>query len=134
MQIIVFRLEKDYYAISTEFVEEIIRDITVTKVPNSDEWIEGLINLRGNVVTLVNLAKLLERDIKLCYNDVIIINNDEEKLGIMVENVEEVINISEEDIQNINENENHGIVGIIESSDKIVNIINIESLLVKNEG
>lgn len=134
MQIIVFRLEKDYYAISTEFVEEIIRDITVTKVPNSDNWIEGLINLRGNVVTLVNLAKLLERDIKLCYNDVIIINNDEEKLGIMVENVEEVINISEKDIQNINENENHGIVGIIESSDKIVNIINIESLLVKNEG
>lgn len=134
MQIIVFRLEKDYYAISTEIVEEIIRDITIAKVPNSDNWIEGLINLRGNVVTLVNLAKLLERDVKLCYNDVIIINNDEEKLGVMVENVEEVINISEKDIQNINENENYGIVGIIESSDKIVNIINIESLLVKNEG
>ena len=62
MQIIVFTLNDKYYAIDTEQVEEISKNIPSTIVPNAPYWIEGLINLRGNVVSLVNLCKILRRE------------------------------------------------------------------------
>ena len=55
MQIILFTLNDRHYAISTDMVEEISKQIPSTNVPNSPEWVEGIINLRGNVVTLLNL-------------------------------------------------------------------------------
>lgn len=133
MQIIIFTLDKEYYAISTEYVEEIIRDITTTKVPNTNDYIEGLINLRGNVVTLINLSKLLKKTNNLCYNDVIIINNEIEKMGIMVNDVREVIDIDEKSIQKVSKKPVDGVIGIIENKDSIVNILDMNLLLI-NEG
>ncbi|HEY4543029.1 MAG TPA: chemotaxis protein CheW [Tissierellaceae bacterium] len=133
MQIIIFTLDKEYYAISTEYVEEIIRDITTTKVPNTYDYIEGLINLRGNVVTLINLSKLLGKDNNLSYNDVIIINNEIEKMGIMVNDVREVIDIDEKSIQKVSKKPVDGVIGIIENKDSIVNILDMNLLLI-NEG
>lgn len=133
MQIIIFTLDKEYYAISTNYVDEIIRDVTVTQVPNTQDWIEGLINLRGNVVTLINLSKFLKINSELCYNDVIIINNEIEKIGIMVNNVEEVTDIDEKDIQQLTKQSRDGVIGIIENKDNIVNILDV-NLLLENEG
>ena len=62
MQVIVFTLGENKYAISTDKVEEITKNDQSTEVPNSLDWVEGLINLRGNVVTLLNLSKLLQQD------------------------------------------------------------------------
>lgn len=133
MQIIVFTLNDKYYAINTEYVEEITKTISLTNVPNSEDWTEGLINLRGNVVTLVNMNKLLLQDVDSCYNNIIIVNVEEEKIGILVKEVMEVVNIEEEKIENFNK-ENNGIMGIYRISDRLINILDIHSLLYKNEG
>ena len=134
MQIIVFTLKDKYYAMSTDKVEEISKKIPSTKVPNSPTWVEGLINLRGYVVTLVNLSKLLHQDDGVCYNNIIIIHNNEEKIGLMVRNVKEVMNIKTEDIQRIEDKGSDGIIGIVRMKGNIINIIDIEKLLSKNEG
>lgn len=128
MQIIVFTLGDKYYALNTEIVEEITETIDSTNIPNTPDWIEGLINLRGSVVTLVNLFKLLDRDGDLWYNNIIIIRQDEDHMGLMVSDVVKVTNISEEDLQE-STNIDNGITGIILLDDRIVNLIDIKKLL-----
>lgn len=134
MQIIVFTLMDKYYGINTGNVEEISRKINSYKVPNAPYWVEGLINLRGNVITLVNLCKLLNLEEDLCYDYFIIVDKKQEKIALMIRDVVEVVNIQEEDIQKIREKTLDGILGIVKIKEKIVNIIDIEMLLSKNEG
>lgn len=134
MQIIIFTLCEEYYAINTENVDEISENIKITRVPNAPDWIEGLINLRGNVVTLINSYKLLEHKGNMEYNDIIIVHNeDEEKIGIMVKDIIEVANIDETEIQKVKEIMDDGIMGIIKRNGNIVNIIDINELISKNE-
>lgn len=133
MQIIIFTLNDKYYGIDTSEVEEITKTISLTKVPNSEDWTEGLINLRGNVVTLVNMNKLLLQEEDSCYNNIIIIGNEEERIGILVKEVMEVVNIEEKDIEDFNR-ENSGILGIYRIDSRVINILDIDSLLYKNEG
>lgn len=134
MQIIVFTLSDKYYAISTDKVEEICKDLAFTLVPNSPDWVEGLINLRGNVVTLVNLSKLLYQEEDMCCNNIIIIHNDEEKVGLMVKDVMEVMDIQPDEFQKISKEELDGILGIVRRDGRIINIVDIDKLLFKNEG
>ncbi|MPW24762.1 chemotaxis protein CheW [Alkalibaculum sp. M08DMB] len=129
MQIIIFTLSDKYYAIRTDKVEEISKKITSTMVPNSPDWVEGLINLRGNVVTLVNLCKLLHQSDDGCYNNIIIIHNEEDKVGLMVKDVNEVIDIDEKEIQKVSGEVFDGILGIVHMEEGIVNIIDIDVLL-----
>ena len=133
MQIVVFTLNDKYYAFSTDKVEEISKDINCTKVPKAPKSIEGVINLRGNVVTLVNLSNLLHQNEDKCYND-IIIHNDEQKIGFMVKNVVEVIDIEMEEIQKLTDDSLDAALGIVHTEDGIINIIDIDNLLLKNEG
>ena len=134
MQIIVFTLSDKYYAIGTDKVEEICKDLAFTLVPNSPDWVEGLINLRGNVVTLVNLSKLLHQEEDMCYNNIIIIHNEEEKVGLMVKDVMEVMDIQSDEFQKISKEEQGGILGIVRRDGRIINIVDIDKLLFKNEG
>ncbi len=133
MQIIVFTLNNKYYAINTEQIEEITKTTNFTKVPNATDWTEGLINLRGNVVTLVNLSKLLLQEEDSCYNNIIIVNVEDERIGILVKDVIEVVNIEDEEIETFNTRD-LGIDGIYRIDNRIINIVNIHSLLYKNEG
>lgn len=134
MQIIVFSLNEKYYAITTDKVEEISKQIPSTNVPNSPDWVEGLINLRGNVVTLLNLSKLLQQTDSVCYNNIIIINNENEKIGLMVKDVIQVMDIEDDEIQKLNSSESDGILGILKTSNMVINIIDLDILLSKNEG
>ena len=134
MQIIVFTLGEKRYAIPTDKVEEIIRNTDSTKVPNSPNWVEGLINLRGNVVTLLNLNKLLYQEDDTEHNNIIIINDEETQTGLLIEDVVQVMDIEKKDIQSISEESKDGFLGVLQTDDAIVNIIDIEILLNKNEG
>lgn len=134
MQIIVFTLDEKYYAISTDRVEEISVNLAFTVVPNAPDWVEGLINLRGNVVTLVNLSKLLHQEQEICYNNIIIIHNEEEKVGLMVKQVIEVMDIQQEEFQKVVKEDLDGILGIVRRNERIINIVDIDKLLFKNEG
>lgn len=134
MQIIVFTLEEKFYAIRTDRVEEISKTMDFTIVPNAPDWVQGLINLRGNVVTMVNLSKLLLLQEDMCYNNIIIIHNNEEKIGLMVKNVVGVMDIEADELQRLTNKGSNSISGIVRRDEKIINIVDIDNLLFKNEG
>lgn len=134
MQIIVFKLSDKYYALNTDMVEEISKTIPSTKVSNAPQWIDGLINLRGSVVTLLDLGIILEIEDSLCYNNIIICNYEEEKIGLLVEEIIGVREIELDMIRKITNNMKKGILGILQTKDYIVNIIDVNALLTRNEG
>lgn len=129
MQIVVFTLEDKEYAINSTTVEEIIKKMDSTVVPKSPAWIEGLINLRGNVVPLVNLSKLLHRDDNQCYTNIVIIKTQEGKIGILVNDIKEVRKINDEDIEKGSIESGNGIVGIIQLDGRLVNYIDLDLLI-----
>ncbi|TJX66289.1 purine-binding chemotaxis protein CheW [Soehngenia saccharolytica] len=134
MQVIVFSLNEKLFAIPTNKVSEITKSMPLIKVPNAPDWVEGLINLRGNVVTLINLSKILFIEDKLCYNSIIILNYEDDLLGLLVDEVEQVLNIKEEQIQILKKEDNQNIMGIVDINNKIIDVIDIEKLVEQIEN
>ena len=128
-QIIVFTLGEKYYAVNSDQVEEISKMIDSTVVPNAPRHIEGLINLRGNVISLVNLSKLLHLTEEGCYNNIVILDRQDEKVGILVTEVKEVLKIREDEIEKVSTETKSGVVGIIQLSENLVNYIDLDRII-----
>jgi purine-binding chemotaxis protein CheW len=70
----------------------------------------------------------------MCYNNIIILKDDDEKVGLLIGNVDQVMDLEDSEIQKITDEEKTEFSGIIHMDDTIVNMIDIEILLSKNEG
>ena len=128
---IIFTLNEKYYAFSSENVEEITNKMPWTPVPQSPAWVQGLVNLRGNVITLINFYKLLsptDETEELWYNNIIIVKNDEEKIAFMVDDVAWVLDIEPSAIQQLDDKTDELVSSVIHVKDQIVSVINMEKL------
>ena len=95
-QVVVFDLSGETYALDILHVHEIIRIQPVTPVPGAPEYIEGLINLRGRVVPVVDLRKrfgLRTREIG-DRSRIIVVQVSDDIVGVVVDAVSEVITVS----------------------------------------
>ena len=137
MQILTFRLKDYYFAVLTENIVEITKTHDFKKIPKSPEWIEGLINLRGEIITLVNMYSLLKVDdftIEDCYNNTIIIKLENNSIALMVDEVIGVTDIEEEDLQSVAEQDNAHVKSLVTIDNQIVNILELKSLFEETEG
>lgn len=99
LQFVTFRLGKEEYAVDILKVQEINRIVDITPVPNSPQYIEGVINLRGKVIPVINLRKRFGLDSKGLDNHARIIVIDVGiVIGIIVDSVSEVLRISSDTI------------------------------------
>ncbi len=100
-----FRLADEEYGVSILKIKEIIGVMPITTVPQTPEFVKGVINLRGKVIPVITLRKKFgmeeaEYTDKTCIVVVeIIINSEKEQIGIVVDTVSEVLNIKEEDVE-----------------------------------
>lgn len=101
IQVVAFSLAKEEYAIDILTVQEIIRTTAITRVPKAPSYIEGVINLRGNVVPVVNLRQRigLKYEKQTEASRVIILIINDMKIGITVDSVTEVIRIKEDNVE-----------------------------------
>lgn len=137
MQIIVFRLNNLFFGISTEYIEEITTTMSATIVPKSQPWIQGLVNLRGSVLTLVNMHFLLELDDfnpERCYNNTIVAQLSKNNIALMVDEVIGVTNINRQDLQSVSDDENSYVSALVTVYDRVVNILELSNLFEENEG
>lgn len=101
IQLVSFILGSEEFAIDISKVQEINRMMKITKVPNSPEFIEGVVNLRGKIVPVVNLRDRLglpkkEDDSK---TKIIVTDINNSLIGFIVDEVNEVIRISKDIIE-----------------------------------
>ena len=95
LQLVTFHLENEEYGINILDVQEIIRPSEITAVPNSPDYIEGVINLRGRVIPIINLRKKFslvaeggEKDEKI-----IVVDVKGRIVGLLVDRVNEVLRV-----------------------------------------
>lgn len=130
MQIVVFKLGDEHFAVETEIVQSINDMMGITRVPKAPEYIKGLINLRGSIKSLVDINLLLNVESSEIQKNIIILKVDDEELGITVDEVEEVLEIDENSIHKLdNEKTNPYVKGILNYDNRLLTIIDIDKLL-----
>ena len=100
-QLVSFHLDNEEYGVEVLKVREIIRMITITHMPNTPPYVEGIINLRGKVIPIISMRKrfgLMEIEAN-SQTRIIIMDVGGELLGFTVDAVSEVIRIAASEIQ-----------------------------------
>lgn len=100
-QLVVFELAKETYGVDISRVQEIIRFQEITKVPKVPDFIEGVINLRGNVIPVIDLRKRFdfEEIEKTNATRIIVVEVDQYTVGMVVDAVSEVVRVNENSIE-----------------------------------
>lgn len=138
-QFVIFRLGEERYAVDILNVGGISEFRDVTKVPNAPYFIDGIINLRGDIIPIVNLKKRFNIPEKEADSDTrIIINNIKGKdIGFVVDEASQVIKIDDADIEEapdiIKGAERQYISGVGKVADHIVILLNLEKILTEDE-
>ncbi len=133
-----FSLGSEYYGIDIMYVTEIVGIQPITVVPELPEFIKGIINLRGKIIPVMDARLKFKKEPKE-YNDrtcIIVIDVLELSIGIIVDAVSEVLNISDDNIvppPNINSTGRKYIKSVGKSNDQVTLILDCEKLLNENE-
>ncbi len=106
---LIFRSSGILYAMSTDFVNEIFTSVDITQVPMVPEYIAGVINLRGAVVPIIDFRLLLGR-IPEGESNAIILNIEDIIIGILVDSVDQMVDISKAAILPVPSQNEHKLV------------------------
>ncbi len=104
-QYLTFKLGEEIFAIDVAKVREVLEFTTITKVPRTPEFMSGVINLRGNVVPVVDLRLCFEmskteKTVNTCIIVVeVLLEGESAVIGALADSVEEVIDLEPEQIQ-----------------------------------
>ncbi len=101
LQQVIFKLDNEEYGLEIMKVNGIEKYQEVVKVPNAPVYIEGMINLRGDVLPIYSLRKKFALEDKEFDEEtkVIVVFSDDMKIGFVVDSVVEILNIEEESIE-----------------------------------
>ncbi|MDA3908638.1 MAG: chemotaxis protein CheW [Sulfurimonas sp.] len=99
-EVIIFKLAGKEYAFDVEYVAEIIDIVDATKVVYSDENIEGVINIRGRIVTIMSLFKKLGIPTKINKDSKIVVCDiNEERIGFVVDSISDIIDVKTDELR-----------------------------------
>lgn len=95
LQLVIFQLGGEEFGVEIMQVQEIIRMPDITRIPQSPEFVEGVINLRGKIIVVINLDTRFGLDLKeLDENSrIIIVEVGETVVGMIVDSVSEVLRL-----------------------------------------
>ncbi len=134
-QYVVFNIEEEEYGIEIKKVTGIEKDFSVTRVPKVPEYINGVINLRGNILPIIDLRKRFHLPEKEIDHEtrIIVVRQGEAQAGIVVDSVSEVVKLQADKIENLSSidlsGENQFLSGVGNYENKLINIIDLENLL-----
>ena len=104
-QMVTFHLGEELYGVNIMDVKEIVRLQNVRVIPNAPYYVEGIINLRSEIITIIDLHKRFKiqsvnrsEDIEM-EGGFIILNIDGSKIGIIIDKVERVVTVKGEDVK-----------------------------------
>jgi purine-binding chemotaxis protein CheW len=116
-------------------VQEINKLIEMTRVPQAPEYVLGILNLRGEIVTIIDLGKKLGLKSTELSNKTrnIIVNSNEEHIGLMVEQISDVFQAEWEKVEappaNIGGVQGKYFTGVFKTKDRLIGILDVEKVL-----
>ncbi len=139
IQLVGFRLDNEDYAIAITKIQEIILIKPITRIPQVPDFIEGLINLRGSVIPIVNLRKrfgLPPRDLD-DETRIIVVNVHDKTVGCIVDAVTQVMRINRDQVQppplGVLAVNHQYLAGLAKLDDRLMIILEIEKLFEAEE-
>ena len=137
MKFVTFFLEGEEYALPISQVQEIMRVGEITRVPNSPEYVKGVMNLRGKIIPVIELKKRLSLGEALIDKNsrIVVVENGLKVLGLMVDQVAQVMNITAEQIDKAPEEvvqvqENY-IKGVGKMDERMIILLDLEQIIGK---
>ena len=131
----VFIINNQKYALSSKYIIEIIEMLPITKVPFIPKYMKGIINLRSTIIPVMDARMRFDIE-PIEYNErtcIIIIEKNKEKIGLIVDAVNEVITILPNQIMKMNSNkedyQQNFIIGDSEINDDVQMILECDSLV-----
>lgn len=138
-QWVTFMLAGEKYGINVMQVREVLRDIEIAPVPGAPGFVLGIINLRGNVVTVVDTRSRfgLPSSEANAESRIIIIENNDQILGLLVDNIAEVADILQSQIEltpNVgNDDSSKYIQGVHSKDGELLILVSVDKVLNDDE-
>ncbi len=141
MQLVGFSIGKELFGVDILMVQEIIREAPITAVPNSPDFVEGIINLRGNIIPVIELRKRLgffTPEVAAKDSWILILDIKGRITGFNVDSVTEVLKIQESAIEPPPEIvvaglESQYIRGVCEIDEKLLILLEFNRILLVDE-
>lgn len=134
-EFVTFRLNQEFYGINIQNVENIEKVLPITRIPYTLNYIKGVVNLRGIIVPVVDLRArfgLVKKD-HTDESRIIIVNLEDNKIGMLVDSSSEVLQISEDDIDaapNVKKEVNNEFIkNIGKKNGRIIMLIDLHKVL-----
>jgi purine-binding chemotaxis protein CheW len=136
-----FSVGKEEFCVDILKVQEIIRMMEITKIPNAPDFVEGVINLRGKVIPIIdfgkrcNLYAMGEGDEN--HRRIVVVSIGERTVGLVVDKVSQVIKLEAEQISStpgVAKGYNSDFIsGVGKSGDKLLILLDLEKLFTRGE-
>jgi len=142
VQLVTFMLGAEEYGIPISRIQEIDRLARITKVPKAAHFIEGITNLRGEVIPVLDTRKRFELEVKESDDRtrIIIVDLGGVKTGLVVDSVREVLNLASKDISPPPEAIASGVdqqfisgIGKVDSGKRMIVLLDVEKILSREE-
>lgn len=131
-----FSLDENIYCINFEYIKEFLKDYSITKVPCNFDYIAGIIALRGEFVSVVDTKRFLgisENGSNIDYNDaknnIIVVETSDFKLGFLVDEIFEIINIAEDSVTKKSHSTPKYVQGEVIMDEKLYTIFDMKHIL-----
>lgn len=140
IQLVSFNLDNEEYGVDVLKVREIIRMPSITRVPNTPHYVEGVINLRGKVIPIINMRRRFGL-IEVEYDKqtrIMVMDVEGELMGFIVDAVSEVIRISSSEIQPSPAVVTSGIdqeciAGVINQAERLLVLLDLQKMFSQDE-
>lgn len=142
-QIVVFSLGKEHFGVDIAGVREIVRFGGCRSLPSAPPFVRGIINLRGELVTLVDLATrfaMVPTEMTDDQRKVIIVQQGSRQIGIVVDGVSEILRVDDDEIRPVEELafmegtvETNQITGVAAIDDRLVVLLDLARVLSERE-
>ncbi|MBQ9610914.1 MAG: purine-binding chemotaxis protein CheW [Lachnospiraceae bacterium] len=138
-QYIILKFDSEQYGIDISYIDNIVRLTPITRVPHTQPYFLGIINLRGEVIPVMSMREKFELPFKENTNAsrILIIKYEGAKIGILVDEVKEVVTLSDEEIEKVtseNAEARTYLTGVGKYNEILVSILNIPALITDIEN
>lgn len=141
-QYIVVNIGEEQYGIDISYVDNIVKMQKITRVPKTQKYFNGVINLRGEIVPIMSLRRrfALEEDVFTDKTRIIILKPEQqEPIGIIVDMVKEVVNLSEQDVDKMAIDAQDELskyicgIGKNNNNNTLISLLNINNVIAENQ-
>lgn len=140
-QYVIFLVQDEEFAVDIAEVKEIVRVMDFTKVPDSPDYIKGIINLRGQVITVIDTSKKFNLNHSNHGSDkarIIIFEDNQQTWGMLVDEVPEVLRVQKDQIKESpdllkSKVDKKIIKGLVSLEDRLLLLLDLKNVMQDND-